>query len=197
MARKNLTQPGETTIAGIDGNDNINYARINSGNRGLLTIPPILCKIFAGKEFFYSEAFELAETTDTQDYIFVTPNTTEWAHFAFHATGSAITEVALWEDTKYSSTDELTTYNNNRNSATPPSSKLYQVTATSTTDTGTRLIHVKSGSATRQSKDSMSAGYADELFLKQNAKYRISFATASTSNLCNLLIQWHEHTNGS
>ena len=197
---KYLTKTGQTTIAGLDVNDTPSFLKIIYQNRGLLTLPPTLAATFQGKEFFFSDAFELAETTDARDYVFVTPNTTKWAHFTFHAEGSAITEISFWEDTQYSVTTDYTaqtTFNNNRNSTDAADCLIYLATATSSTDSGTRLLHMKSGSATQQSKDSMDAGYADELFLKQNAKYRISFGSGSTSNLCNLKVQWHEHTNES
>jgi hypothetical protein len=193
---KHFTQPGEVVIGGLARGDNTpRHARIIKENLAMLFIEPVLAATFAGKEFFYEEAFTLAETSDLRDYIFQTPNTNEWAHFKFHGSGSAITDISLWEDTQYSSTDAVTTYNNNRNSTDTADCLIYNLTATSTTDTGTRLRHKLSGSATQQSRDSMDVGYADELFLKQNAKYRISFATESTGNLCNMLIQWHEHTN--
>ena len=197
MAKQFTTPASSVVMGGMRTDDTPGYAKIIYQNRGLLVLPPILAATFQGKQFFYSDAFTLAETTDIRDYIFVTPDTAEWAHFTFHASGSAITEVSLWEDTQYSSTDALTTYNNNRNSTDVADCLLYLATATSTTDTGTRLIHINSGSATQQSRDSTEGGYEDELFLKRNASYRINFATSSTNNLCNLKIQWHEHTNES
>lgn len=197
---KRTTKSGQAVIYGVDASGNPTYAKVIAQNRGLLTLPPILAATFQGKEFFYSEAFTLAETTDSRDFVFITPNTTEWAHLTFHGSGSAITEVSLWEDTEYNTTSDytlLTTYNNNRNSTDAADCLLYLATVTSATDSGTQLLNVKSGSATQQSKDSMDAGIADELFLKQNSPYRISFNTESTGNLCNLKIQWHEHTNES
>lgn len=194
---KYFTQPGESVIGGLArGDETPRHARIIKENRAMLFIDPILASTFASKQFFYSEAFELAATTDTRDYIFETPNTTEWAHFTFHGTGSAITEIALWEDTELTSTDALTTYNNNRNSTDTADCSLYLCAAgESSTDTGTMLIHFKSGSATNQSRANAEHGYADELFLKSNTKYRIMFRTFTATNLCNLMIQWHEHTN--
>jgi hypothetical protein len=196
---KRVSKSGQAVIYGVDANGDPVYIKAIEQNRALVTLDPTLAATFQGKEFFYSEAFLLAETTDSRDYVFVTPNTTEWAHFTFHASGSAITEISLWEDTELTTTSDytlLTTYNNNRNSTDTADCLLYQTPLNATaTDSGTRLIHEKSGSATQQSKDSMDAGYADELFLKQNSYYRISYGTETTGNLCNLKVQWHEHTN--
>ena len=197
---KYRTQPGATVISGVDGNNNLQEVRVNSANRGMLVMDPILCKTFAGAQFFYSEAFTLAETSDAKDYIFKTPDTTEWAHLTFRLTGSAITEISLWEDTELTTTSdytELTTYNNNRNSTDSASCLLYEASPATATDSGTRLFHMKSGAATRQSRTPMTGERSDEKFLKQNSYYRFSFATESTGNLCNTLFQWHEHTNGS
>jgi hypothetical protein len=193
---------GETVIGGIArGDDTPRHARIVKENKAMLFVPPILAATFAGKQFFYSEAFELAATTDTRDYVFQTPNTTEWAHLIFDGTGNAITEVALFEDTELTTTSdytEQTTFNNNRNSTDTADCKLYLCgVGLSTTDSGTRLLHQKSGSATNQSKTPADHGYGDELFLKSNTYYRFMFRTYSASNLCNITLQWHEHTNDS
>jgi hypothetical protein len=194
---KYFTQPGSSVIGGVNSSNDADYLKIISANRALLTIDPILAATFAAKQFFYSDAFTLAATSDYRDYLFVTPNTTEWAHFLVHVDGNAITEFKLIEDSELSSSDGTaqTTFNNNRNSTDSADCLLYLIEPASATDSGTQLLHDKSGSATNQSKSSMSGGYADELFLKSNSIYRIQVGTGSASNLCNILVQWHEHTN--
>ena len=197
MTAKYFTQPGETVIGGLDSSGNPDHVRMNSNTGALIAIPPALQAIYEGKEYFYSAAFELTTTTDVQNYIFETPDSdTIRAHFNFRGTGSAITEVALWEDTVLVTTDatEMTTYNNDRNSTDSADCKIYLASVLTTTDTGSRLKHVKSGAATQYSRSSMADVPADEIFLKQNETYRISFATGTATNLCNLLVYWHEHT---
>lgn len=40
------------------------------------------------------------------------------------------------------------------------------------------------------------AGLAsNEVILKQNSKYLIRFTSGTADNLCNLLLEWYEHTN--
>jgi hypothetical protein len=166
----------------------------------MLSVVPHLAATFANKQFFYSEAFTLAETTDTRDYLFITPNLgTKQAHFQIHAEGQAITTFDFWESSELAVTTDytaLTAYNNNRNSTDAPTVLLYLApSGLATTDSGTLLIEEISGSATQQSRSPGDLGYGNELFLKSDTKYRIHFATGSTGNLCNMLIQWHEHTN--
>ena len=189
----------QVAIAGVSAYDDLpRLVNVNRANRGMLTLSPILSATLAGKQFFYSEAFTLAETTDQKDYVLVTPNTTKWCHLTYHAEGQAITEISLWEDTKFTSTDSLTVYNNDRNSTDANTTLLYQLTTpTSSTDTGSRLIHHKSGSATQQSRDDASVEVGDEMILKQNSRYRLNIVTESTGNLCNVFLHWHEHTNES
>lgn len=65
------------------------------------------------------------------------------------------------------------------------------------TDNGTLIWHQKSGAATNQSRSSMAAGNTEEIILKQNSLYRIRIGTGTTSNLCNIKLEWYEHTNKS
>ena len=200
MAKQFTTPASSVVMGGMRTDDTPGYAKIIYQNRSLLTVPPVLAATFQGKQFFYSESFELTETTDTRDYVFKTPDTAEWAHFWVKAGGSAITEFRLWEDTELSVTTDytaLTTYNNNRNSTDVADCLLYLASADTTTDTGSRLWYLKSGSATQQSRDSSEGRIEDEMFLKRNSYYRISFATGSTSNFCHMRLHWHEHTNES
>jgi len=197
MAGKYFTKSGQSVIGGIDRNGNPKFAKLIYENGALLTIPPELAATFAGKEFFYTEAFTLAGTTDRKDYIFQTPNTDKWAHMnIIRGTGSAITYFKIIEDTELSSTDALTVFNNNRNDSTTNTAELFQVDALGgTTDTGTKIFEINSGGSSNQSRSPMLGSYADEMFLKKDTKYRISFGTGTASNLCNLLLKWHEHEN--
>ena len=93
---KPLYEPvGASVIAGMRRDNVPGYAKVIYENGGLLTLEPILAATFAGKQYFYSAAFTLSATTDTADYLFVTPDTSEWAHMIWRATGSAITEIKL------------------------------------------------------------------------------------------------------
>lgn len=197
---KYRTQPGSEVISGVGNDDELYYYKIVKENRAMLTIVPHLAATFAGKQYFYSEAFTLAETTDTRDYLFVTPNlATKQAHFQIHAEGSAITVFDIWEDSELAVTTDysiLTTYNSDRSSTDSATVTLYLAPAgIATTDSGTLLIEELSGTATQQSRSPSDVGYGNELFLDYDTKYRIHFETESTGNRCNMLIQWHEHTN--
>ena len=191
----------QVVIAGTHYTDGLpRLLKVIPENGGLLTLPPILGATFRGKQFFYTEAFELAATTDQKDYIIKTPDTTKWCHLIFTAEGSAITEVMLFEDTQYESTDgtELTVFNNNRNSTDANTTLLYETSVPVTsTDSGTRIHWNKSGSATNQSKNSGETQRGDEIFLKQNTQYRLFIGSGSADNLCNIVLHWHEHTNSA
>ena len=201
---KYFTKAGQTVIGGIDPNDEPRFAKIVYQNRGLLTLDPILAATFQGKQFFFSDAFTLAATSDHKNFVFQTPNSTKWAHLVWRGTGSAITTFEVIEDTMlttsdFTSTDSLTVFNNNRNSTATADCRIWPVddTVDYSTDSGTTIFEIASGAATNQSRTPASGTYADEVFLKSNTMYRFSFSTGSASNLCNILLQWHEHTNES
>ena len=115
-------------------------------------------------------------------------------------TGSAITEVWVYEGSAVTSTDAITTFNNHRNSANTPGLAVYlgsTSTVSSTDAAGTLIWHEKSGSATNQSRSSMETGNDEEIVLKQNTSYRIRYETGTASNLCHLKLEWYEHTSKS
>ena len=48
-------------------------------------------EIHEGNHFMYTDSVEL-DSTETQDYLITTPNTTKWPHMFFNLDGSTITQ---------------------------------------------------------------------------------------------------------
>lgn len=150
-------------------------------------------EIHAGSHFFYTDSVTLA-SSGTQDYLITTPNTTKWAHFIFLASGSAITQIQIYEGTDKSGTTPQTVFNSNRNSATVSTVTIHKGTSGGSTD-GTLIWQRKSGAATQQSRSGMEATRNAEKILKQNTKYIIRITSGTADNLTNLQLDWYEHTN--
>jgi hypothetical protein len=187
---------GETVLGALASDDTPRHAKLDTATHTLQIIDYAHHEVHSGSHFFLTYPFTLAATTDTQDFLINTNANAAWAHMIWDMTGSAITEVWVYEDTTVTSTDLMTQFNNNRNSTDSSLLLIKNAGAVvSSTDDGTLIWHHKSGSATNQSRSSMAAGNSEEIILKQNANYRIHFETGSASNLCNLKLEWYEHTN--
>lgn len=192
---KYLTKAGEVTIAGLANDSTPRHAKLDTATHTMQTIDYAHHEVHAGSHYYVTYPFTLDATTDTRSVLIDTPNTTKWAHMIWNLTGSAITEVWVYEDTTLTSTDAITVFNNNRNSTDSATVALYNYgTIASSTDNGTLIWHQKSGSATNQSRGSMTTRNDEELILKQDAIYRIHFATETTGNFCNIKLEWYEHT---
>jgi hypothetical protein len=196
---KYFTQPGETAIGAQASDGTPRHAKLDTSTHTLQFIDYAHHEVHGGSHFFLTYPFTLAATTDVQDFLIDTPNTTKWAHMIWDLTGSAITEVKVYEDTGYTSTDAITTFNNNRNSSATPTVVVYNAGANtlSSTDAGTLIWNQKSGASSNQSRSSMKVGNTEEIILKQNSVYRIRYETGTATNLCNLKLEWYEHTNST
>lgn len=192
---------GEATISALASDDLPRYLKLDTSTASIQTIDYPHHEVHAGSHFFYTDYSTLAATTDTNcaDYVITTPNTTKWAHMLIRATGSAITEVMIYEGTDITgSSDAETVFNNNRNSDTLATVTINKSTATSiAASTGTKIWSQKSGGATQQSRSSMDSGNVEELILKQNTKYLLRLVSSTASNLCNVKLEWYEHVNKS
>jgi hypothetical protein len=149
-------------------------------------------EIHESEHYFYSDSVELGSAA-TQDYMLTTPNTTKWIHMTMAATGSAITQVQVYEDGDRTGTTLQTSYNNNRNSSNTTGLVIHKATSGGTTD-GTLIWQMKSGAAQGASREGMNAGRGDEFIMKQNKKYIIRITSGTAANLTNLQLSWYDHT---
>ena len=129
-----------------------------------------------------------------QEYVISTPNTTAWAHMIFKATGSAITQVDIYETCTRTGTTDVATFNSNRNDTDSATVIVYVGASTDGSD-GTLIYTMKSGGSSAQSRQSMESRQDEEIILKQNTKYLIRFTSGTNNNLCNLKLEWYEHSN--
>ena len=150
-------------------------------------------EIHAGSHFFYTDSVALASAA-TQDYLITTPNTTKWAHLIFSASGSAVTQVQIYEGSNKTGTTPQTVFNSNRNSLTEATVTVHKGTSGGSTD-GTLIWQRKSGAATQQSRSGMESSRNAEKILKQNTKYIIRITSGTDGNLTNIQLDWYEHTN--
>ena len=150
-------------------------------------------EIHAGSHFFYTDSATLA-SSGVQDYLITTPNTTKWAHLIFLVSGSAITQVQVYEGSDKSGSTPQTVFNSDRNSLTAATVTIAKGTTGGSTD-GTLIWQRKSGSATQQSRSGMEASRSAEKILKQNTKYIIRITSGTNDNLTNIQLDWYEHTN--
>jgi hypothetical protein len=190
---KYFTQPGETVIGGLDSNDTPKHAKIDSATHTMQSIDYAHHEIHAGSHFMYSDSVEL-DTGILQDYLIVTPDTTAWAHMLLDLDASATAKFDLYEDSTHTSTDAQTVFNNNRNSTDTAGVTIYKATTTDAAD-GSLLMTFKGGSATNQSKSPTSARNDTEIILKQDSTYMVRLTSFADNNLCNLRLEWYEHTN--
>lgn len=191
---KNFATLGETVIGALASDDTPRHARLDDTTHDLIVVSHLEESIHAGAHFYYNDSVELG-STDSQDYLITTPNTTTWAHMLVTATGSAITQYELYEGTDRTGSTDVVTFNNNRNSTDTATVVVSKGTTGGTTD-GTRIYITKSGSTTNQSR-SPTAGGKDrsQIILAQNTKYIARLTSSSSSNLCNMRLSWGEHTN--
>ena len=150
-------------------------------------------EIHDGSHFFYTGSDTLA-SAGTVVYLITTPNTTKWAHMVMQVTGSAITQVDVYEGADRTGTTAQTVWNSNRNSATTATTTVHKAVSAGTTD-GTLMWTRKSGSATQQSRTGLEASRGAEKILKQNTKYLIRITSGTNDNLTNIQLDWYEHTN--
>jgi hypothetical protein len=150
-------------------------------------------EIHAGSHFYYTDSVTLA-SAGTQDYLITTPNTTKWAHLIFLASGSAITQVQIYEGSDKNGTTPQTIFNSNRNSETAATVTIHKGTSGGSTD-GTLIWQRKSGAAAGASRSGMEASRSAEKILKQNTKYIIRITSGTNDNLTNIQLDWYEHIN--
>ena len=148
-------------------------------------------EIHSGDHYFIKDWTDIPGSS-TVDFLVVTPNTTKWAHMIIEFTFEAEANITVYEGATTSADGTAITINNRqRNSVNTAGITAY--TGPTVTTTGTAIARYKYGSG----KSTGGAARASaELVLKQNTKYLIRVVNDTvTSNWCDYLADWYEHTN--
>jgi len=181
----------------------------DASTNALITVDYPHHEIHEGDHFFvvYSVASLGAMTTpdDTITLSFTTPDTTEWAHFAFEVKGSAGWRVRLIENSTTGgttgATGRLAILNSNRNSAATSSlisdgdsgvAGYVGYDATLALGGTTLIDEYIEGSGLAFSSGART-GSRDEIILKQDTNYQVSVFGTDT-NPATLHLSWYEHT---
>jgi hypothetical protein len=167
--------------------------RLDKATNSIQTIDYEHHEIHAGSHFFYTDAVEL-DTNGVQNYLITTPDTTRWAHIIMLATGSAITQVQIYEGADRDGTTLQTVFNSDRNSLTAATVTVHKGTSGGATD-GTLVWQRKSGSAAGSSRTGMETTRGGEKILKRNTKYIVRITSGTNDNLTNVQFDWYEHIN--
>ena len=175
-------------------NENNNMLGVDTSTRARTTIEYEHHEVHSGSHYFYTDKNEV-DSAATQVFMWTTPDTTKWIHMTFTATGSAITQVDLYEAGDRVGDTAQTARNNDRNSLNTSGLVIHKgVTGAGSTD-GTLIWTLKSGSASGNSRAASVHERGAEIILKQNTKYLLRFTSGTNSNLTNLQMEWYEHTN--
>ena len=160
-------------------------------------------EIHGGSFYTYHDVITLNDTI-AQDYWFVTPNTTKWAHIGHMVESNAPITLDLYEATTHT-TDSAsaapvvqTCYNRNRNVLTANTTVIKKNTALGKSiggSDGTRIIWYAGGVSTNKVTNGTTAGTANEKVLKQNTSYIFRITSGADSNKIALSFDWYEHTN--
>lgn len=167
---------------------------IDSVSRALIVVDFEHHELHDGDHFFYTDKVTLGSAA-TQVYLITTPNNGKWCHLIFAATGSAITQVDLYEGADRTGTTGQTLFNSNRNSANAATMTVHKGISAGTTD-GTLLWTMNSGSAQGSSRAGMASNRSNEIILKANTKYLLRITSGTADNLTNLQLEWYEHASG-
>lgn len=179
-------------LTGLINTTEYRTARIDASTHSLQVVDYSHHERHGGSAFFYMDSVELG-SGGVQDYLITTPNTTKWGHLTFQGSGSAITQIDLYEGADRTGTTPQTVFNANRNSATAADLTVHKGQSGGSTD-GTRIWTRKSGSSSSQSRTGNEAKHEQEIILKQNTKYLLRITSSTASNLTNLMLDWYEHT---
>lgn len=150
-------------------------------------------RIHDGEMFFYTDAVTLGVGV-SQDYLITVG--AKNAHFRYSANGILVTSFLIYENGDRVGTTLQTVNNMNRQSAITPLTTIRKGTSGGTTD-GTLISTYSSGGAAVISAQGSSAGLDEEYILKTGTKYILRITSGTAANLCNLRVNFYEHTPGT
>lgn len=163
----------------------------DDATNAILTVDYSHHEVHEGSHYFVQGWVDLAAST-ALDFLFVTPNTTKWAHAQWTVGTEAEGLLELYEGSTIAANGSaVTIYNNDRNSGNTAG-----VTAFSTpsvTATGGLIYAAKLGSGRNAGGD---AGRDHEIIAKQNTNYlfRITNNDGSATRYATYDFSWYEHT---
>lgn len=116
-------------IQGVMADDDPRNFRADASTHAQITIDYPHHEIHDGSMHSLDVTTDLEASTDF-DILFITPNTTAWAHIEFNMLAEAESEIRLYEEPTAASTDgvALTSYNQNRNSTDTAACLAYYMT---------------------------------------------------------------------
>lgn len=167
-------------------------AVIDGSTYSLTAIDYVHHETHEGNHYFITEYTDIANG-GTREYIFVTPNTTKWSHMIMKVENELEMEYTLVEGVATDADGtEVTSFNNDRNSANTAGLKVYH-TPTNVTG-GTTIASYRLGSARAYGGEDRDE---QEKILKQNTKYHLVITNRATgaTNLASVFLSWYEHTN--
>ena len=176
------------------GANDYDEVRIDASTNSLMVIDSAHHEIHEGDHYKIRGYEALAKGGDKQ-FLFLTPDTTEWAHMIIGVDNTLSTIIVkLYEAPTYTlgSATACTKINRNRNSNNTSSISCYEDPTVSAT--GTLLGQNIFGSG----KNSTGGGDRDtnEIVLKQGTAYLLDITEINiTETNINWLFDWYEHTN--
>lgn len=165
--------------------------RIDPSTHSMQTIDYAHHEIHSGSHFKAGYQNIALDNNDTLDLLFVTPNTTKWAHFVMTAKATAKCSVAIYEGTTTSADGTaVTIWNRNRNSIKTPT---VVVTHTPTvTSVGTKMAEHWMGTDGKDPQGGDARGDS-EFMLKQNTKYLVRLTAEDNAMKGAIGGDWYEH----
>jgi len=182
----------------LDNGTNDIHAKGDAATNALLAVNYDHHEIHEGKHFFIEDVQDIA-INNVLDIQWTTPNTTEWANFAFELNCEAETEWFIYEGVNIIlAGTAMTAINNNRNSANTSNAVIKSIANTSVANAN---LDTAVAGATELAHGIVGAGQNggiinrdDEIIFKQNTNYCLR-AVANAAGYTNFRMSWYEHTN--
>ena len=173
----------------------VSPTKVDETNNVLEIIDSANAKTHESKHFKTGYMDEDLDDTDTLEILFVTPNTTEWAHWSLTSEVVGYAKVEIFEGAV--TTDDgtaITRLNRNRNSLIESSTLAYH-TPTVTTD-GTKIVTKFLGSVAGK-KESVGDNFvaSNHFLLKQDTKYLLRMTSKLNNTIAKVGGDWYEHIN--
>jgi len=186
MARTDEVSPVFKT-----GDKTYQSPRVDPTTHSLQFIDFAHCILHNGDHYYVKDWVDLTNG-QVLDFLFVTPDTTKWAHLLISFGFEAEANISVYESATTSNNGTpITVFNRNRNSANTNTSLVYS--APTVTGTGTLIARYKAGSSRSVGGDIRAEG---ELVMKQNTKYLVRITNDTvTNNWCGYLADWYEYVN--
>jgi hypothetical protein len=193
---------GLVTAAAIYGRVSdtlVKPVKLNASTHALVTISYEHNEIHGGDHYFLNSVVDIS-INNVYDIQITTPNTTEWAHFAYRIECESETNLFIYEGvTIVTPGTTLTPRNNNRNSLNTSGLTVAGIAnssvANANADTATAgAITLVANTLGSGNQDSGARERTNEIILKQNTSYCLRFVAVS-AGYTDYNLSWYEHTN--